>query len=292
MYVIILLVSPKNPVLEPVLVNNLCQSWGGRNVAWLAPREAAEFNVMSQPDNFWAIWAEMQTLGIDLVILPKGDRRKHMLIADMDSTTIEQECIDELAAEAGVGDAVAKITALAMNGDLDFEEALTERVLMLAGVDESVINTVLERRITIMPGAGVLVATMKKNGAYCALVSGGFTAFSSNVARQLGFDEHRANTLLSEGGKLTGRAAQPILGRDAKVKAFQEISTQLGLRDDQVMAVGDGANDLGMLKMAGFGVALHAKPSVAKQCDIRINHGDLSALLFLQGYRRDEFTTE
>ncbi|MCW8844081.1 MAG: HAD family phosphatase, partial [Rhodobacteraceae bacterium] len=157
------------------------------------------------------------------------------------------------------------------------------------GLDEGVISEVLETRITLMPGGKSLLATMKANGAYAALVSGGFTAFTSRVAATLGFDENRANTLLVEGGKLSGDVARPILGREAKVKALEEITARLGLSHDDVMAVGDGANDLGMLGLAGAGVALHAKPSVAAECDIRINHGDLTALLYIQGYAKADF---
>jgi phosphoserine phosphatase len=212
-----------------------------------------------------------------------------MLLADMDSTMIQQECIDELADVAGVGARVKEITARAMNGELDFEGALTERVGLLKGLPDSVIDEVIETRISFMPGGHDLLATMKANGAYCALVSGGFTAFTGHVAKTLGFDENRANTLLVSNGHLTGDVARPILGREAKVQALLEISDRLGIGHRDVMAVGDGANDLGMLGLAGAGVALHAKPSVAAQCDIRINHGDLSALLYIQGYAVTDF---
>jgi phosphoserine phosphatase len=212
-----------------------------------------------------------------------------MLIADMDSTMIEQECIDELADAAGVGDHVKTITALAMNGELDFEGALTERVALLKGLPETVVGEVIGSRITLMPGGVSLLATMKAQGAYTALVSGGFTAFTTQIAGQLGFDEHRANLLTVSDGVLTGEVAQPILGRAAKVQALEEISARLGIDATCVLAVGDGANDLGMLGLAGTGVALHAKPSVQAQCDVRVNHGDLTALLFLQGYARSEF---
>jgi phosphoserine phosphatase len=207
----------------------------------------------------------------------------------MDSTMIQQECIDELADEAGVGERVKDITARAMNGELDFEGALTERVSLLKGLPESVIDKVLAERITFMPGGRELLATMKANGGYCALVSGGFTAFTAKVAAELGFDENRANTLIAEGGELTGDVGRPILGREAKVQALEEITKRLGITEADVVAVGDGANDLGMLGRAGAGVALHAKPSVAAQCDIRINNGDLSALLYIQGYAKTEF---
>jgi phosphoserine phosphatase len=178
-----------------------------------------------------------------------------------------------------------------MNGELDFEAALIERVSLLKGLPETVIDTVLAKQITLKPGGYELVQTMKANGAYTALVSGGFTAFSSRIAAALGFDENRANTLLIANGKLTGDVARPILGRDAKVDALDEITSRLGLTAADVLAVGDGANDLGMLGRAGIGVALHAKPVVQAQCDVRINHGDLTALLFLQGYARPDFVT-
>ena len=209
----------------------------------------------------------------------------------MDSTMIQQECIDALAVEAGVGAQVADITARAMNGELDFEDALRERVGLLRGLPESVIATVIRDRISLMPGGRALVATMRAHGAYAALVSGGFTAFTTQIAAMLGFDEHRANLLLVQDEKLTGLVAEPILGRVAKVQALQEIAARLSITPQEAMAVGDGANDLGMLGLAGAGVALHAKPVVAAECDLRINHGDLTALLYLQGYARAEFVS-
>lgn len=291
MYYVTLLSDPVRPMLEGELVENLRNAWGGGDAVWLSLGEAAEFKVLERPDNVDTVWAELQNAGVDLVVLPADGRRKAMLLADMDSTMVRQECIDELAAEAGVGDHVAGITARAMNGELDFEEALIERVGLLKGLDESVIGKVLKSRITAMPGGYELVQTMKANGGYAALVSGGFTAFTARIAAMLGFDENRANTLLAEGGKLTGDVARPILGREAKVQALEEITARLGIAEADVLAVGDGANDLGMLTRAGVGVALHAKPAVQEQCDVRINHGDLSALLFIQGYARSEFVT-
>ena len=284
------LIAPRG-ALEPSLVETLRNAWGGGDAVWLSPDEAAEFPVAAMPSNLWAVWKELQALRVDLVVQPLAGRRKAMLLADMDSTMIGQECIDELAEEAGLGAQVKEITARAMNGDVDFERALTERVRLLKGLSEDVIGHVLETRITYMPGAAALVATMRANGAYTALVSGGFTAFTTQVAAHLGFDENRANTLLSERGVLTGEVGHPILGREAKVAALAEISTRLGLDEDQVIAVGDGANDLGMLGRAGTGVALHAKPLVAAKCDVRVNHGDLTALLYLQGYERQDFAT-
>ncbi len=289
MYIATLLTNPDTPRLEATLIESLRNAWGGGAVRWLAPDVAAEFPLDARPGNLWQVWADLQDMGVDLAVQPAAGRRKAMLLADMDSTMIRQECIDELAAAAGVGARVSEITARAMNGELDFEGALTERVGLLAGLDAAVIDRVLAERITLMPGGRTLVATMKASGGYAALVSGGFTAFTAAVAARLGFDENRANTLLIKDGALTGQVARPILGRDAKVEALEQICARLRIAEHQAIAVGDGANDLGMLGRAGTGVALHAKPSVAVQCDVRINHGDLTALLYLQGYVRDDF---
>jgi phosphoserine phosphatase len=289
MQIATLLASPVRAHLDRATVESLRNAWGGGAVRWLAPGIAAEFPLAEAPDNRWQTWEALQTLGIDLVVQPEAGRRKKMLLADMDSTMIGQECIDELADMAGVGPRVAAITARAMNGELDFEGALLERVRLLKGLPESVIGQVLAERITFTPGGRTLIATMKAQGGYAALVSGGFTAFTTAVAAHLGFDEHRANRLLAENGRLTGDVARPILGREAKIAALEEISGRLGLAPAEAMAVGDGANDLGMLYLAGAGVALHAKPAVAAQCDIRINHGDLTALLYIQGYAAEDF---
>ena len=274
--------------LDPALADNLRNAWGGGDVLWLAADTAAEFGLHTIPDNIEDVRASISDQA-DLNILPATNRRKRVLLADMDSTMIEQECIDELAEAAGIGAQVKEITARAMNGELDFDGALTERVALLKGLPERVISEVLDTRITLMPGGLALLATMKRDGAYAALVSGGFTAFTSAIAAKLGFDENRANTLLTEGGKLSGEVGRPILGREAKVQALKEITARLGIRADDVLAVGDGANDLGMLTRAGMGVALHAKPAVQAQVACRVNHGDLTALLFLQGYPATEF---
>lgn len=289
MFTVILLTSPKTRGLEPALVENLRNAWGGGDVIWLAVGEAAEFSVGAVPGNLMEVWDSCQAMSVDLIVVETATRRKKMLLADMDSTMIEQECIDELADEAGVGARVKDITARAMNGDLDFDGALRERVGLLKGLDAGVIDKVLGERITLMPGGKALLATMKADGGYAALVSGGFTAFTARVADILGFDENRANTLLIEDGVLSGEVGVPILGKQAKVDALEEITARLGLAEIDVIAVGDGANDLGMLGRAGLGVALHAKPSVAAQCDVRVNFGDLTALLYLQGYSAGDF---
>jgi phosphoserine phosphatase len=289
MFIATLLTNPTTPRLEGALVESLRNAWGGGDALWLSPDVAAEFLMESIPANRWDVWDSRQAEGVDLVVQPAEGRRKKMLLADMDSTMIQQECIDELAEEAGVGDRVKDITARAMNGELDFEGALIERVGLLKGLPEKVISRVLDTRITHMPGGKALLATMKAHGAHAALVSGGFTAFTSQVAADLGFDENRANTLLAENGHLTGDVARPILGREAKVDALHQITARLGITPADVIAVGDGANDLGMLGLAGTGVALHAKPSVQAECEIRVNHGDLTALLYLQGYADSDF---
>ena len=289
MFTATLLTDPDCPLLDGVTVESLRNAWAGSAARWLDPGVAAEFALERMPENLWQVWEGLQGIGVDLAVQRSEGRRKRLLIADMDSTMIRQECIDELADVAGIGAQVAAITARAMNGELDFEAALLERVGLLRGLPETVIAEVLRDRITLMPGGPVLLATMKAQGGHAALVSGGFTAFTGPVAARLGFDENRANTLLVAAGHLTGDVARPILGRQAKVQALAEIAARLGITADQAMAVGDGANDLGMLGLAGAGVALHAKAVVAAECSLRVNHGDLTALLYLQGYSRAEF---
>ena len=274
--------------LDPALVSSLQGAFGATGDAlWLSPDEAAEFPVAAVPGNLAEVRASVAPMKVDLNVVAAQNRRKTLLIADMDSTMIGQECIDELAAEAGVGERVADITARAMNGELDFEGALLERVGLLKDLPTAVITQVIENRITFAAGGKTLVATMKANGAYAALVSGGFVQFTETVGAALGFDETRANRLLVADGRLTGDVERPILGREAKIEALMALAPDPA----DAIAVGDGANDLGMIHAAGMGVALHAKPVVAEAAPLRIDHGDLTALLFLQGYARDEFVT-
>jgi len=247
------------------------------------------------PDGMEAASAEaalrdaLSGLPLDLAVHPAEGRRKTILIADMDSTMIDQECIDELAAEVGLKDHVSAITRRAMNGEIAFEPALRERVALLKGLPLAVIDKVIAERITLTSGGRQLVATMRKHGAWTALVSGGFTLFTGPVAERLGFDEHQSNTLLADGGVLAGTVGDPVLGREAKADALRAIATRLGVTPADALAVGDGANDLAMIDIAGMGVALHAKPTVAAQARFRVDHGDLTALLYLQGYSSADF---
>lgn len=226
--------------------------------------------------------------GFDINVVPEANRRKKLLIADMDSTIIVCECLDELADMAGLKPEVSAITERAMRGEIEFEAALRERVALLKGLPLDALIRTLRERVQLNAGARALVATMKAHGATTLLVSGGFAFFTSHVARDVGFDGHQANVLLHDGEFLTGEVAEPILGREAKLAALEKAVADLGLSHDDVLAVGDGANDLAMLGRAGLGVAFHAKPIVAEAARARIDHGDLTALLYLQGYRDDE----
>jgi phosphoserine phosphatase len=266
---------------------------------WLAANIAADlpFSPAGENDNGARAWAErlrgrLADRPVDVVVQPNCERRKRLLIADMDSTMIGQECVDELADKVGLKARVAAITERAMRGEIAFAPALRERVALLAGLPVTTISDVIAERIKLTAGGRTLVTTMRANGAYTCLISGGFTLFAERIAAMLGFDETRANRLVVSDGRLVGKVEEPILGREAKLAALKDLIARHGLTPDATLAVGDGANDLAMLLAAGLGVAYHAKPLVAEQAHARIDHGDLTALLYLQGYRRDEFGLE
>lgn len=274
------------------LANMALRAAGASAVRWLAEDVACDLVLPQTPDigEMTAnLRAALASEPVDVVVQPAEGRRKKILLADMDSTMIDQECIDELADEIGVKDHVAAITARSMNGEIAFEPALRERVALLKGLDTAVVDRIIANRLTLAAGGRALVQTMRANGAWTALVSGGFDVFTSRIAEMLGFQENRANRLIEEDGRFAGMVTEPILGRAAKAEALLDIAARLALTTEDAIAVGDGANDLDMIRLAGTGVALHAKPAVAEQARIRIDHGDLTALLYLQGYRRDEF---
>ena len=233
--------------------------------------------------------AALEGLGPDVVVQTGEGRRRAMLVADMDSTMIEVECIDELADYAGVKAQVAAVTERAMLGELDFEAALDERVALLRDLEESVIDLCREERVRLMPGARTLVRTMAANGAYCLLVSGGFSRFAEPVAEAIGFDEVASNSLVVERGRLTGEVRKPIVDALGKLEAMSRAAAARGLALDRVLAVGDGATDIPMLAAAGLGIAFRAKPATAAAADARIDHGDLTALLYAQGYKNSEW---
>jgi phosphoserine phosphatase len=262
---------------------------GGGAVTILSDGEAADIICPVAP-GMDRVCEALGDASIDAIATPEDGRRKRLLIADMDSTIITGETLDELAAFAGLGDKIAAITARAMNGELDFADALRERVAMLKGLSVDALERTW-RGVRLTPGAMELVATMKAQGAYTALVSGGFTFFTSRVAALVGFDMHKSNVLLDDGAALSGRVAEPILDRSAKLATLRELSARHGLELSASLAVGDGANDLDMLAASGLGVAFHAKPIVAAAARARVDHADLRALLFAQGYPASAFVT-
>jgi phosphoserine phosphatase len=258
--------------------------------AWLAETEACEVALGQQPRPTLEeeLRGALAPRPIDVAVVAAAGRRKKLLLADMDSTIIRQECIDELAQLAGVSDQVKAVTLQAMRGELPFEESLQKRVALLKGLPASSIAAVAAR-LDFAAGARTLIATLKANGCYTALISGGFTAFTAGVAAALGFDEHRANELIIHGDMVAGVVARPILGSDGKLAALDQLCARHGIMRSQAVTVGDGANDIPMLQAAGIGVALHAKPIVRHAAPIRIDHGDLTALLYLQGYPQSAF---
>lgn len=288
MPVLSLITNPADPELDAALAQAVVAQTGGE-LNWLNHGIACDIIEPKAPD---AVQVARDIIGkraVDANLVPTEGRRKQLLVADMDSTMIEQECIDELAAALDLKPQVAEITDRAMRGELDFAEALDTRVALLKGLKRSVIEEIRREAITLAPGGRALVQTMKAYGAYTSLVSGGFTFFADYFARRIGFDEAIANVLEFDGDALTGTVTKPIVDKNTKRDRLQALANERGLNPNQTLAVGDGANDLDMIGVAGFGVALHAKPAVAAAAGIRIDHGDLTALLYLQGYYDDEF---
>ena len=276
--------------LTPAILNLIRNAVRGAPPVVLSPGEAADIP-LSVPLDQTALRSALNGQPIDAIVTKARGRRKALLIADMDSTIVQGETLDDLAAFAGIGERIAAITARAMNGELDFKAALRERVAMLKGLDLAALEQTW-RQTRLTEGARELVATMRARGALTALVSGGFSFFTEKVAAQLGFDIHRSNTLLHDGSALTGEVGEPILDRDSKLAALQELAAQRGVRLQATLAVGDGANDLEMIRAAGLGVAFHAKPVVAQQVRTKVDHANLRALLFAQGYPASAFLTE
>ncbi len=278
------------PSLDAEMIARVRQAVAGGEPDVLAPGEAADIPLDAPPDRD-TVRAALNDAPIDAIPVAAEGRRKRLLIADMDSTIVTGETLDELADFAGLKDRIAAITRRSMNGEIDFAEALRERVAMLKGLRLEALKQTWQR-IRLTPGAKELVATMRAHGALTALVSGGFTFFTSRVANLVGFDAHRANTLLDDGSVLIGRVAEPILDRDAKLQMLRGLAAEHGIPMSATLAVGDGANDLAMLREAGLGVAFRAKPVVAAEARARVDHASLRALLFAQGYRGTEIVSD
>ncbi len=287
MSVLCLIANPAEPAVTADLSARIQREVKGE-INWLAHGVACEIVAPKAADPLADARAIIGSEPVDAAFLPLAHRRKHMLIADMDSTMINEECIDELAAALGIKPEIAAITERAMRGELDFEQALDTRVALLKGLDRARIEQVRREQITLAPGGRALVQTMKAFGAYTVLVSGGFTFFADYFAKRIGFDRAIANVLEFEGETLTGTVRKPIIDKDAKLVSLETIAAERGIAIADTLAVGDGANDLPMLRAAGLGVALHAKPVVAAEARVRIDHGDLTALLYLQGFSDDE----
>ncbi|MFM2423087.1 MAG: phosphoserine phosphatase SerB [Pseudomonadota bacterium] len=298
-HVALLVAKPGSGAVDDALVtrtlDGLFQStpWGNFS-RWLAPQEAIEFDVEVESEAarkalLAKLKAAVASAPVDAHVIPAEARAKKLLIADMDSTIIQQECIDEMADVLGLKPKIAAITERAMRGELPFEAALRERVALLKGISTADLQKVFDERVKLTPGAKTLLATMRAKGAFTALVSGGFTFFTERVAKVVGFDVNHANSLDMANGLMTGTVAEPIVGREAKRAALESYRTKRGLAPEETLAVGDGANDLDMIRAAGLGVAYRAKPVVAEEAHAGVTHGDLTSLLYLQGYAAKDF---
>lgn len=288
MSVLVLSTNPANPELDDNLIEQLKDEIGGQ-LNWLHKDVACELENFKAKNGFEIARHAFADAAVDVNLVDDPKRRKQLLIADMDSTMINEECIDELGDALGIKAKIAEITERAMRGELDFEGALDARVKLLKGLPLDRIKEVRREQISYAPGGRVLVQTMRAYGAYTALVSGGFTLFADYFAKRIGFDEAKANVLEFEDDVLTGRVARPIVGQDTKLDKLQSLAKTHALDLSQTMAVGDGANDLKMIKAAGMGVAIHAKPVVAAEAQYRFNHSDLTGLLYLQGFADEDF---
>jgi len=259
---------------------------------WLADGEVCDLlfaSDLSEAEITAQAVTALEGTGIDAVCSPAEGRRKQILISDMDSTIIDQECIDEIGDALGIGEQIRSITQDVINGNVGFPEALRQRMALMKGMEQSLLERVYKDRITLKPGVRTMVRTMRKHGAYCILVSGGFTFFTSRIAKTVGFHDHQANELTFADGKLTGEAQEPILGRTAKLETLNRLCKTKGLLPGDVLAVGDGANDIKMIGAAGLGVAFHGSAALKSQANACIDHGDLTALLYIQGYRKSDF---
>jgi phosphoserine phosphatase len=291
-----LIANPSEPAVTDEIVARAARALGQETEQVILARGIAADLVTSGSQDVKAVEAALRSAldgqPIDIIVQPSAHRRKRLFLADMDSTMIGQECIDELADYVGLKAEVSEITERAMRGEIAFEPALRERVALLKNLPVNVVGEIIEKRITLTPGGPALVRTMRANGAYTCLVSGGFTLFTGPIGTKISFHEDRSNRLILDGEKLAGLVEEPILGREAKLATLIELRTRFGLAPHETMAVGDGANDLAMLGEAGLGVAFRAKPAVAAAAHARLDHADLTALLYVQGYQADEIVQE
>ena len=292
-YVLTLIGHMESVPLEPVHIERVYQRLAtAGETRWLAEREACDLfidSLLPAVDIAEQARDALSGTAIDTVCTSIEGRRRKLLISDMDSTVIDQECIDELGDAIGVGSQIREITAAVIGGDISFSDALRKRLALMIGMDRRLLKSVYQERISLKAGGRTLVQTMRHHGAFCILVSGGFTFFTRRIAERIGFHDHQGNELAFEDGKLTGEILGPILGRSAKLNTLRSLCEEKGLAPSDVLAVGDGANDIKMIEAAGLGVAFHGSDSLKKRANARIDHGDLTALLYIQGFRKSEF---